>query len=489
MSLDALRRGTAAWHLVRYGVPSGGVDDFRGASLVGVDLAGASLGRLIFDRADLSGARLADADLSGSRFDGARLVGADLSRVSARDLSARDADFSGVRAGGADLRGVDAERGRWVGADLAGVDGREARFVGANLSDARCGGSDLRGAGLHGARLGGADLSGSDLRGADLRRADLTGAELAGARLQGAVADRRTRWPEGFAVPPEVCMLAPGAALDGLVLSGAGWSGLDLRGARLAGARWSHVSSDLADLAGADLRGAVLVGGRFELGAFADARFEGARLVGAALPWSVLGARGLGEAAMSGVTLLPERTGRRVGGQTIALPGLAQVGSAVRFEGAVAAGELALELDGAGWRIELAVARLPASVVVPGAGRGWLGRLFGGDSGSAPRGDGASNAAPIDGWPPGAAPLDADDRALIADFAAAGGRIEGGRIQARGEGSEAIERARQALAVGQICAAAFDPRIGAVSVVVDAGAVSLVEAGGLTLAAPKREPS
>ena len=98
------------------------------------------------ERADLRGADLSDAYLSG-----AYLSGADLS----------DADLRGAYLRGADLRDADLRGAYLRGADLSGAD-----LSGAYLRDA-----DLRGAYLRGAYLRGADLRDADLRGADLRGA------------------------------------------------------------------------------------------------------------------------------------------------------------------------------------------------------------------------------------------------------------------------------------------------------------------------------
>ena len=80
----------------------------------------------------------------------------------------------GIRADlcGANLRG----------ADLSGADLREADLSGADLS-----GADLREADLSGADLSGADLSEADLSGADLSGADLSGADLREADIDYAV--------------------------------------------------------------------------------------------------------------------------------------------------------------------------------------------------------------------------------------------------------------------------------------------------------------
>ena len=100
-------------------------------------------------KANLSGADLSDADLSGAYLRGAYMSEANLS--------------------GADLRGADLSDANLSGADLRGAD-----LSGANMSDADLRGADLSGADLRGASLSGASLSGADLSDADLRGANLS---------------------------------------------------------------------------------------------------------------------------------------------------------------------------------------------------------------------------------------------------------------------------------------------------------------------------
>ena len=73
-------------------------------------------------------------------------------------------------------------------------------------------GANLTGGLFGGAELTGANLTGANLKGVYLERADLSGAYLTdtfnsmgklvpglyGANLNRTVADRNTRWPEGF---------------------------------------------------------------------------------------------------------------------------------------------------------------------------------------------------------------------------------------------------------------------------------------------------
>ena len=100
---------------------------------------------------------------SGER---ANLSGAYLSR----------ANISGANLSGADL----------PGANISGAYLSRANISGANLSGANLSGANISGANLSGAYLSRADLSGANLSGAYLSRADLSGANLSGANLSGA---------------------------------------------------------------------------------------------------------------------------------------------------------------------------------------------------------------------------------------------------------------------------------------------------------------
>ena len=109
------------------------------------------------ERANLSGACLSGAYLSGADLSGAKLSGAYLYRA---DLS------------GANLSGANLSR-----ADLSGANLSCANLSGAYLSRAYLSGAYLSGANLYRANLSGACLSGAYLSGANLYHADLSGAE------------------------------------------------------------------------------------------------------------------------------------------------------------------------------------------------------------------------------------------------------------------------------------------------------------------------
>ena len=81
----------------------------------------------------------------------------------------------------ADLSGADLRSADLSGANLRSADLRSDDLSGANLRSA-----NLRSADLRSANLSGADLSGANLRSADLSGANLSGANLRSADLSGA---------------------------------------------------------------------------------------------------------------------------------------------------------------------------------------------------------------------------------------------------------------------------------------------------------------
>jgi uncharacterized protein YjbI with pentapeptide repeats len=112
---------------------------FRGANLTGAhllaklgngDWTGANLGNAHFELGRTEFLAALRSDLSGCRMAGANLEGANL---------------SGVRMSFADLRGANLTRANLEGADLAG-----ARLDGANLTGAALARADVHGASLHG---------------------------------------------------------------------------------------------------------------------------------------------------------------------------------------------------------------------------------------------------------------------------------------------------------------------------------------------------
>ncbi len=115
---------------------------------------------------------------------GRRLVWADL--TNAEKALFYGADLSGAKLSDADLRRANLDGADLSGANLYGADLRRANLDGADLSGANLDGADLSGAYLYGADLRRANLYGADLRRANLDGADLSGAKLSDAYLYGA---------------------------------------------------------------------------------------------------------------------------------------------------------------------------------------------------------------------------------------------------------------------------------------------------------------
>ncbi len=128
--------------------------------------------RIDLAEADIHGARLGRAALTGAYLSGADLTGADL----------HEADLSGAELWHSDLRGAHLR-----GANLSG-----AELWTANLS-----GADLREANLRGALLDRANLSGADLSAADLRSTQ----GLTQEQVDAAKGDTTTQLPKNLHKP------------------------------------------------------------------------------------------------------------------------------------------------------------------------------------------------------------------------------------------------------------------------------------------------
>ncbi|OYQ32605.1 hypothetical protein CHU95_17655 [Niveispirillum lacus] len=117
--------------------------------------------------------------------------GRDLKDVSLDQAMLRETTFQRSDLSGARLSNADAYRAKFLSArlDRAILDGArliEADLTRAELSGASLKGADLRNAKLVGAVMKGADLTGARLEGADLRNADLTGARWTDGRACGS---------------------------------------------------------------------------------------------------------------------------------------------------------------------------------------------------------------------------------------------------------------------------------------------------------------
>jgi len=99
----------------------------------------------------------------------------------------QDAKLRGIRLSGAQLAEIDVSGADLTGASLDASDLRFANLSGANLRSVDFRGADLSGANLTGALLRGSDLRHAKLSGANLSRADLTRARLEECDLGGVV--------------------------------------------------------------------------------------------------------------------------------------------------------------------------------------------------------------------------------------------------------------------------------------------------------------
>lgn len=250
--------------------------DLSGARLAGADLSGLDLSGALLKGADLSGARLEktllrDAQLSGADLTGAKLAGADLTGA---DLTG--ALLAGAALAGAVLKGADLSEARAPKADLSGVQGEKATLARADLEGANLGKALLPEANLSGARLKGAKaagavlakaaLEGAKAEGADFREADLSGAAASGAEFRGAVFVKAS---------------APQSIWEGSLLDGA-----DFTGARLLRANFSGASLKQAKLVAVDAKNAMFPKAALRLAAalksdFHESTFEKADLSGA----------------------------------------------------------------------------------------------------------------------------------------------------------------------------------------------------------------
>jgi uncharacterized protein YjbI with pentapeptide repeats len=174
--LNLLKQGGSAWNAWRAQHKEVRPDlsnaDLSGAYLLEANLSGADL-----REANLMGAYLMGANLSRANLNQAKLAQADLMVA---DLS--DAHLYAANLGLANLKGANLS-----GAYLFLTNLSFAYLIGANLSSANLNNADLSGADLSGADLSGANLSEAHLREVTFRETDLSGADLSGANLNGAI--------------------------------------------------------------------------------------------------------------------------------------------------------------------------------------------------------------------------------------------------------------------------------------------------------------
>ncbi|MGK7919773.1 MAG: pentapeptide repeat-containing protein [Trichodesmium sp.] len=175
------------------------IADLSGANLIEANLTGAVFGPVIMRRADLfratlSKAQMSDSILAEANLSSAKLIETDLRRANLKEASFTGADLgssdlseanlqkahlSKVKAEGATFQSSNLRESNWQGANLSGANFSKANLKKADLSLAQLTNANFQNAQLQNANLSNTDLSLADLRGANLSGTDLKGAKLA----------------------------------------------------------------------------------------------------------------------------------------------------------------------------------------------------------------------------------------------------------------------------------------------------------------------
>ncbi len=151
----------------------------RRADLFRANLSQAQMANSILTKANLSSAKLIETDLHRANLTEASFTGADLVTANLSGANLRRANLSKVKAEGARFESSNLSESNWQGAKLSGANFSRANLKKADLSLAQLTNTNFRNAQLQNANLRNTDLSLADLRGANLSGADLKGAKLA----------------------------------------------------------------------------------------------------------------------------------------------------------------------------------------------------------------------------------------------------------------------------------------------------------------------
>ena len=297
--------------------------NLSGAILADVNLSGNELSGAILINTNLSGKNLRGADLCGAKLRGVNLSSADLceANLSSTDLSnaiLHNTNLSGTNINGANLRNANLIDANLIGAHLRGSDLkwanlsgailsrtnlRNANLSGANLTDVNLRGNelsdiilidvDLSGKNLRGANLCGADLSSTNLCDSDLCTANLSSANLSGANLC------RTKLSGANLSGTDLS----GLGLSDIDLSGTNLSGTDLSGKNLRNTNLSGANLSSTDLSGTDLRATNLSGANINGANLSYANLRKADLIGAYLSGANLHEADLRDADLENIDL------------------------------------------------------------------------------------------------------------------------------------------------------------------------------------------
>lgn len=180
--------------------------DLRGVRFRRIDLSQMNLRNVDLSSADLEGAVLIHADLSGAILRGTKLGSVVVQKPCSGRYHVSDVEHLAANLSHARLRDAECELADLNHARLTETDLRGAFFFNADLSSATFRGARLRGVDFWLADLSFTDfkgqyLSNANLKMADLKYANLMGADLSKTRnltldqLAGAAVDRRTILP------------------------------------------------------------------------------------------------------------------------------------------------------------------------------------------------------------------------------------------------------------------------------------------------------
>lgn len=236
---------------------------FPRADLSGANFSNLDLRNVVFDRTTLASVNFSNSNLSGQSFIGYGLIysnftGATLDGTNFTDAALNSATFSGIQG-----TPILSSQYRLVNGV---VFGSGLSLSSANLTNFNFTGIDLRGMDLAGANLSNANLSDQDLRQTSMAQTVMFGTNLTGANLTGLNLDNvaseniignpllPTGWQKfnGF-------LVGPGANLTSRNFSNLDLRSLNLRGVYLAGANLTDTDLRGVDLSGADLHQVVLI--------------------------------------------------------------------------------------------------------------------------------------------------------------------------------------------------------------------------------------
>lgn len=182
--LKVLKQGVKKWNEWREentGIRPDLRPDLGETYLIGADLRGADFWMADLCRANLTEAKISDADLILAMLHGATLTQAELFRSNLSRADLGDAVLTR-----ADLNNATLEDAILTSADLDYANLSDAGLVGANLFGANLYKATLENANLQAADFRSAVLEGANLRGAYLGGVNFSSAELDGADLSGA---------------------------------------------------------------------------------------------------------------------------------------------------------------------------------------------------------------------------------------------------------------------------------------------------------------